>query len=163
MIDTLFSSLSGVASQLLPIIGAVALVFLCIVLYRLMKLLVEVTKTVEKLDPTLQKVDLSMEKIQVPLDTVVKYSKSLDEVQEKTKDSMSKAGSFMGEKAELAKNFMNDSVQKVAEIIKKAKKEDYKTDPFYRPTTPTETSVKEVVEEVKEDLQETVKEGKDHE
>ena len=37
--DALLIALSNFAMQLLPIIGAVALVFLCIVLYKLWKLL----------------------------------------------------------------------------------------------------------------------------
>ncbi len=88
--DALLSDLQVVCSQLLPILGAAALVFLCIFLRKLAKLIESLTLTVNNLGPTLKKVDESVEKIQAPLDTVVRVSHSVDKVQDKTAEALGK-------------------------------------------------------------------------
>lgn len=110
--DALLLALGNVASQLLPIIGAVALVFLCIVLNKLVKLLESLTKTVDSLDPTLKKVDLSIDKVQAPLDTVVKLSHSFDDVSSKTSSGLEKASSTIIENVDKLKAFVNDKMAK---------------------------------------------------
>ena len=78
--DELLLALKNVSEQLVPIFGAVALIFLCIVLNKIAKLIEEITNIVKGLDPTLRLVDQSIEKVQAPLDTVVKFSHSLDKM-----------------------------------------------------------------------------------
>ena len=75
--DALLADLQVVCSQLLPVLGAVALIFLCIFLKKLAALMDTVNHTVQSLDPTLQKVNQSIDKVQAPLDTAVKYSHTL--------------------------------------------------------------------------------------
>jgi len=92
--DDLLLALQNVCQQLLPILGAAVLIFLCIFLKKLSDLIVQITATVKNLGPTLAKVDDSMAKIQAPLDTAVKYSNSLDRVHDKTSRLMGKATDF---------------------------------------------------------------------
>ena len=93
--DALLADLQVVCSQLLPVLGAVALIFLCIFLKKLAALMDTVNHTIQSLDPTLQKVNQSIDKVQAPLDTAVKYSHTLDKVHDK-------AGNLMDRATELA-------------------------------------------------------------
>lgn len=97
--DALILDLANVSSQLLPILGALALIFLCVLLKKAWELIDSINATVKNLDPTIKEVEKSMEKIQAPLDTAVKYSHSLDKVHDKTSEVLSKAADFASENA----------------------------------------------------------------
>lgn len=103
--DALLQDLQIVCSELLPIVGTVALIFLCILLKKCWKLIEQLTDTVNGLDPTLKKVDTSMEKIQAPLDTVVRLSHSVDKVQDKTEEALGKVSDFTTESLNNLKDF----------------------------------------------------------
>lgn len=95
--DALLADLQIVCSQLLPVLGVVALVFLYIFLKKLAVLMDTVTQAVKSLDPTLQKVNQSIDKVQAPLDTAVKYSHTLDKVHDKAGELMDKATELANE------------------------------------------------------------------
>ena len=95
--DALLADLQIVCSQLLPVLGVVALVFLCIFLKKLAVLMDTVTQAVKSLDPTLQKVNQSIDKVQAPLDTAVKYSHTLDKEHDKAGELMDKATELANE------------------------------------------------------------------
>ncbi len=111
MIDALLMDLSAVARQLLPILGAVALVLLCIVLHRLAKMVDESTLIIKELDPTVKSVNESLEKAQAPLDTVVKYSHTLDEVHDKTMSSMNEMIESAGDSVTKMKDYVAEKLQ----------------------------------------------------
>ena len=113
MIDSLLVSLGAVCAQLLPILGALALVFLCIVLKRLADVMGELTRTVKNLDPAVKSVNDSMVKIQAPLDTVVKYSHTLDDVHDKTVDSVGKVAESLSDSVEKVKDFVVEKIKDV--------------------------------------------------
>ncbi len=113
MIDSLLVSLGAVCAQLLPILGALALVFLCIVLKRLADVMGELTRTVKTLDPAVKSVNDSMVKIQAPLDTVVKYSHTLDDVHDKTVDSVGKMAESLSDGVEKVKDFVVGTIKDV--------------------------------------------------
>ena len=104
--DALILDLSNVSEQLLPILGALALIFLCILLKKVWNLIDNINSTITKLDPTIKGVEKSVDKLQAPLDTAVKYSHALDKVQDKTSDAISKAA-----------DFANENVGKLQEIV----------------------------------------------
>ncbi len=104
--DALLLALQNVCSQLLPIVGALALVFLCILLKKVWKLIDQITVTVKSLDPTIKLVDQSIEKVQAPLDTVIKVSHTVDQVHDKTVDSVNKAAQFVNENIDHLKDAM---------------------------------------------------------
>ena len=96
-LDALLADLQVVCSQLVPVLSAVALVFLCIFLKKLATLMDTVNRAVTSLDPTLQKVNQSIDKVQAPLDTAVRYSHTLDKVHEKAGDLVDKATGLASE------------------------------------------------------------------
>ena len=111
--DALLSALYAVCVQLLPIIGAVVLVFLCIFLRKLWKLIDHASDMVVRLNPTINLVDQSIEKVQAPLDTAVKYSKTLDNVHDKTIESVNRAAETASENVEKLKDFVVDKFNRV--------------------------------------------------
>jgi 23S rRNA maturation-related 3'-5' exoribonuclease YhaM len=104
--DALLFDLQNVCTELLPILGALALIFLCILLKKIWKAVDNVNDKITKLDPTVTKVNESMDKIQAPLDTAVKYSHSLDKVHDKTAEVFGKAA-----------DFANDNIEKLQDAI----------------------------------------------
>ncbi|MBE6122617.1 MAG: hypothetical protein IJ130_10310 [Solobacterium sp.] len=118
--DELLLALSNVSSQVLPIAGAVALIFLCIVLNRVWKLIEAITVTVKNLDPTLKLVDQSIEKVQAPLDTVVKLSHSLDDVHDKASESIERLSQKASENADNLKSFVQEKLNKAEESVEEA-------------------------------------------
>ncbi len=118
--DELLLALSNVSNQVLPIAGAVALIFLCIVLNRVWKLIEAITVTVKNLDPTLKLVDQSIEKVQAPLDTVVKLSHSLDDVHDKASESIERLSQKASENADNLKSFVQEKLNKAEESVEEA-------------------------------------------
>ncbi len=113
--DELLLALKNVSEQLVPIFGAVALIFLCIVLNKIAKLIEEITNIVKGLDPTLRLVDQSIEKVQAPLDTVVKFSHSLDKVHDKTSETLTRVAGAATENLNSLADNMNALKAKVAD------------------------------------------------
>ena len=111
--DALLNALYAVCVQLLPIIGAVVLVFLCIFLRKLWKLIDHASDMVVRLNPTINLVDQSIEKVQAPLDTAVKYSRTLDNVHDKTVESVNRAAETASENVEKLKDFVVDKFNRV--------------------------------------------------
>ena len=108
--DQLIQDLQIVCTQLLPIIGAVVLVFLCILLRKVWQTIDALRKTIEGLDPTLRLVDKSIEKVQAPLDTVAKYSKTFDKVHDKTSAVIGKVTDFANDKLDSLKETIKTGV-----------------------------------------------------
>lgn len=108
--DQLIQDLQIVCTQLLPIIGAVVLVFLCILLRKVWQTVDALRKTIEGLDPTLRLVDKSIEKVQAPLDTVAKYSKTFDKVHDKTFAAIGKMTDFANDKLDSLKETIKTGV-----------------------------------------------------
>ena len=111
--DALLEALHAVCVQLLPIIGAAVLVFLCIFLRKLWKLIDHASEMVVRLNPTINLVDQSIEKVQVPLDTAVKYSRTMDNVHDKTVESVNRAAETASENVEKLKDFVVDKFNRV--------------------------------------------------
>ena len=108
--DQLIQDLQIVCTQLLPIIGAVVLVFLCILLRKVWQTVDALRKTIEGLDPTLRLVDKSIEKVQAPLDTVAKYSKTFGKVHDKTSAAIGKITDFANDKFDSLKETIKTGV-----------------------------------------------------
>lgn len=98
MLDAFLVALKDLCVTLLPILGAAALVYLCILLKHLWQLIDTARETVKNLDPTISGVNQSLDKIQAPLDTVVRLSHSVDKVQTKTDELLAKAADFVSSK-----------------------------------------------------------------
>ncbi len=113
--DDLLLALSNVSGQVLPIAGALALIFLCVLLNKVWKLIDAITATVKGLSPTLKSVEVSMEKVQAPLDTVVKLSHTVDDVHGKASASIERISQKAEEGAETLKTFVQEKLSKEIE------------------------------------------------
>lgn len=111
MVDSLLMDLGAVCRQLLPILGAIALIYLCIVLKRLAGMLVQITAMIKGLDPAVKSVNDSLDKVQAPLDTVVKYSHTLDNMHDKTIDSVQKMAESASDGVEKVKEYVTGKLQ----------------------------------------------------
>ena len=127
MVDALLVSLSSVCKELLPILGAVVLIFLCIAIKKLWKVIETLDTVLGKAEPTIDLVDKSIEKLQGPLDTVNKYSSTLDDLHDKAVDSASKVAEFANENATKVKSTMTDTFQKVSSAFMKSDNKDAET------------------------------------
>ncbi len=118
--DALILDLANVSAEILPILGAIALIFLCILLKKVWGLIDTINESVKNLDPTIKDVEKSMEKLQAPLDTAVKYSHSLDKVHDKTGEMLSKATDFASENMSKLQSTLEDKFkdgeEKVVEV-----------------------------------------------
>lgn len=114
--DALILDLSNVSAQILPILGAVALIFLCVLLKKIWELIDTINQSVQKLDPTIKDVEKSMEKLQAPLDTAVKYSHSLDKVHDKTSEVLTRATDFASENMNKFQTAMEEKMKKEDEV-----------------------------------------------
>lgn len=129
MLDTFLVSLSDVCREILPILGAVALIILCVCLNKLGKVLDQVNERVKEIEPTIKLVDTSIEKLQAPLDTAGKYSHTLDDIHDKAVESAQKVASQAEENMTKAKSVMTDAFQKVtASFNKEEEDEPFMTD-----------------------------------
>ncbi|MBR2726484.1 MAG: hypothetical protein IKD71_01150 [Solobacterium sp.] len=110
--DALIHDLAVVSREILPILGALVLIFLCVLLKKCWKLIDGITDTVTKLDPSLRKMDDSIAKVQAPLDTVVKYSNTLNDVHDKVMDGFSRAAENAGETTGKLKEYVSAHLTK---------------------------------------------------
>lgn len=124
MLDNLLFDLKSVCEQLLPILGAVVLIYLCILLKHAWKLIDQASDTVRNLDPTIKLANQSIEKVQAPLDTAVKLSHTMDEMHDKAVDGISRLSSSAADVLEKMKNRGNEDVSFSAAPQTEAKSEE---------------------------------------
>ena len=91
--------------------GAVALVFVIILLFKLIKIFSNLNVTVDKTNKTIDLVDDSIDKMQAPLDTAVKISHTVDKAHDATVAAVETAKDFAIKAASEVKD-------KVSEIVK---------------------------------------------
>lgn len=93
--DAFIKSFSSFADELMPILGAAALVCVIILLIKLIKIFGGFNTTVDKANKTIDLVDESLEKAQAPLDTVVKVSHTVDKAHDATVAAIETAKDFV--------------------------------------------------------------------
>lgn len=102
--DAFIQSFSALSNQLLPILGAICLVFVILLIVKLIKVLTSVEDTLKKSHKTIDLVDESIEKAQAPLDTVVKVSKTVDKAHDVTVEAVGNAKDYIVKSAETIKD-----------------------------------------------------------
>lgn len=102
--DAFVQSFSVLSEQLLPILGAVALVCVIILLIKLIKVLSSLDTTLIKSHKTIDLVDESIEKVQAPLDTAVKVSHTVDKAHDLTVEAVGNAKDYIVKSAENIKD-----------------------------------------------------------
>lgn len=111
--DAFIQSFSALTQQLMPILGATALVCVIVFLIKLIKIMSNLNITVDKTNKTIDLVDESIDKIQAPLNTVVKVSHTVDKAHDVTLAAVSTAKDFVvksaGEVKDKVTGLINDS------------------------------------------------------
>lgn len=102
--DAFIQSFAALSEQIMPILGAISLVCVIILIIKLIKVLGSVNNTLLKSHKTIDLVDESIEKAQVPLDTVVKVSKSVDKAHDATVEAVGNAKEYIVKSAEAIKD-----------------------------------------------------------
>lgn len=102
--DAFIQSFSALSKQLLPILGAICLVFVILLIVKLIKVLTSVEDTLKKSHKTIDLVDESIEKAQAPLDTVIKVSKTVDKAHDVTVEAVGNAKDYIVKSAETIKD-----------------------------------------------------------
>lgn len=97
--DAFIESLSKLSEQLLPILGAAALICLIVILVKIIKTFSKLDVSIDKANTTIDLVDESLEKVQKPLDTAVKISGTVDKAHDATVNAISTAKDFVSKKA----------------------------------------------------------------
>lgn len=89
------TSFSYLCKELLPILGVIALIFLIIFLFKLIKLIISLDVTVNKTHGSIEMVEKSLDKVQAPLDTAVNVSKHIDDACEATGKAINDAKDYV--------------------------------------------------------------------
>lgn len=109
------TNFSYVCSELLPILGVIALIFLIIFLFKLIRLITSLDVTVNKTHGSIDMVEKSLEKAQAPLDTAVNISKHVD-------DACVATGKAFNEAKDYVSKNLNDMKDKVSSFVNKEDK-----------------------------------------
>lgn len=107
--DAFIKSFSELSEQLLPIIGAIALVCLVVLLIKLIKIFANLNVTVDKANKTVDSVNGTLDKVQAPLDTVVKISHTVDKAHDATLAAVAGAKDLVIKTAEAVKDKIKNS------------------------------------------------------
>lgn len=90
-------------SYIIPLLGAVALVFVIALIFYLIKFVNKATDTLTRTDKTIDLVDTSIEKIQAPLNTVAKVSNTVEKAHDSTVKVVTGAKDFVNKNIEVLK------------------------------------------------------------
>lgn len=114
--DEFLLAAKNLAEILLPTLGALALIYLVIVLRKLAKVMDSVNVTMNTADKTVHLVNKSIEKVQAPLDTAVKISHTVDDVHDTTVETVKNIGDstkkFVDENLDTAKDYIQNLSKK---------------------------------------------------
>ena len=93
--DELLAAMYKVAVQLVPILGVAVLCFLIALIRHCIALIKELTETAKKAGTTLEGVDKSIDKLQAPLDTAVRVSETVDQIQQTAVETVKNVAGFV--------------------------------------------------------------------
>lgn len=110
--DQFILAAQNLSVQLLPILGVLVLIFLCVLLAKVTKLVTTIDNSVKNLDGTMKLVDQSIEKVQKPLDTAVKLSNTVNEVHDASYSAVKQAGEYIVENISVVKTYVSDKISK---------------------------------------------------
>lgn len=108
--DAFIETFSAFADQIMPILGAAALICVVILLIKLIKIMGNLNITVDKTNKTIDLVDDSIDKIQKPLDTVVKVSNTVDKAYDATVAAVTATKDFVAKQAANLKDKVTEHV-----------------------------------------------------
>lgn len=92
--DALLESLHDVALVLMPTLGAICLVLLIMILYRIYKVVKELPTTIQKVDEVMDSTKKSVDMLDAPLNTLGNVSRSVDKVNDSAVSAVNKSMNF---------------------------------------------------------------------
>ena len=110
--DAFLLAAKNLADQILPTLGVIVLVFVCVMVYQLIKLLQEIRLSLKDVGQTVDLVNESLEKAQVPLNTVVNISETVDKVQETGVVVIKEAAQYLVNNFHTLKDYLNKDKEK---------------------------------------------------
>lgn len=102
------TSLKLLCENILPILGAVALIFVIILLNELIKVVKSANGALDKGTGTIEQVNESLKKVQAPLDSAVKVAGTIDKAHDATLKGISDAKDFVVKNASEIKEKVNE-------------------------------------------------------
>ena len=109
-LESFFESISFISLKVLPLLGAVLLVYLIIMIKNVITCLKSATKTLDEANNQLRKLD-------VPLNTVAEISKSVDYVHDLTKESIKSVSLSLYQSINMLKEWINNLLHKTKEEV----------------------------------------------
>lgn len=109
--DAFIQSFSSLSDQLIPILGAIALVCVIVLLIKLIKIFGGLNVTVDKANKTIDLVDESIDKVQAPLNTAVKVSHTIDRAHDATINAIDAASEFVKKSASKVADKVGDYIE----------------------------------------------------
>lgn len=106
--NTALTNIKEISTNLIPLLGAIALIAVIILVIELIKAVKSTTKLLDKTKGTVELVDESIEKVQAPLDTVVKVSHTVDLAHDATINGLKEAKNFVAKNAEMLREKISD-------------------------------------------------------
>ncbi len=110
--DAFFNSLSEISVIFLPILGAMVLVFLLFLFYRLYLMMKKVDLLLDRVDKTLNVVDQELNELKTSIEVLSGVAKGVLYVQNFTKHSLMTATVFLAEHFEGIKKWFQDIFDK---------------------------------------------------
>lgn len=101
--DAFIAASYDLCTQLLPILGAIVLVFLIVLITKVISLVKNYELTLKNANGTIGSIDKSLEKIQKPLDVAVKISGSVDKAHDATLEAIDSAKEYIAKGTETVK------------------------------------------------------------
>lgn len=105
-------NIKEVSSNIIPLLGAIALVVVIVLIIELIKSVKSLTKVLNKTGGTVDLVDESIKKAQAPLDTIVKVSHTVDLAHDATIKGIGEAKDFLTKNAEILKDKISEFTNK---------------------------------------------------
>lgn len=106
--DEIFDVLNNAAEILLPILGAIVLLFLAVLLYRAIQLIKTLHGSLNTVDHTLKKVDGYVVQLEDPVKTIVTVSKGIDAVSSTTENIIKSTAKLVMDNFDWIKDFVTD-------------------------------------------------------
>ncbi|SRR5690554_3968614 len=125
MLDNLLTSMSEVATILLPILGAIVLIALAILLFKLIKMVDLLPNTIDKVNNTIDVTQKSIEKLDAPLNTIVGVSHTVDTVNKSATGIVSSVANYAIKNSDSLVNWSKDFFKKEEPKQTETQEEDF--------------------------------------
>lgn len=119
MLDNILKSMNEMAVVLLPILGALVLIALTILLFKIIKLVNALPETLNRVNDTIESTQASIKKLDAPLDAIIGVSHTVDLVNKSANGIVGTAMNFAVKNSDNIVNWGKDFFVKDSKKDKK--------------------------------------------